>query len=46
LADLFVIHHPLSALSDAKSDRRAEPAVPQCLADLARVMSGRGARLR
>jgi hypothetical protein len=26
-----VIDHPLSTLSGAKSDRRAEPAVPQCL---------------
>jgi hypothetical protein len=26
-----VIDHPLSTLSDAKSDRRAEQAIPQCL---------------
>jgi hypothetical protein len=26
-----VIGHPLSTLSDAKSDRLAEPAIPQCL---------------
>jgi hypothetical protein len=33
LADLVpvVIGHPLSPLSDAKSDRRAEQAIPQCL---------------
>ena len=26
-----VIDHPLSTSSDAKSDRRAEPPIPQCL---------------
>ena len=28
---LVVIDRPLSTLSDAKSDRRAEQAIPQCL---------------
>jgi hypothetical protein len=37
-----VIDHPLSTLSDGKSDRRAEPAMPQ-VADLARVMTAEGA---
>jgi hypothetical protein len=31
LPDLLVIGHPLSTLSAAKSDRRAEQAVPQRL---------------
>jgi hypothetical protein len=27
----LVIDHPLGTLSDAKSDRRAQQAIPQCL---------------